>query len=61
MDKLMTIQEASEWLNVPRSWLYQRTFRNATDPIPFIKLGRLLRFEKRRLEEWIATRQTAVR
>ena len=53
----MTIKETSAWLNVPPSWIYQRAFRGASDPIPFIKLGRLLRFETARLVRWIEERQ----
>ncbi len=57
MQSLMTIKEAAEWLNVPASWIYQRTFRGTSDPIPYIKLGRLLRFEREKLEEWVRARE----
>ena len=55
--RLMTIDELAEVLNVPRSWIYQRTHRGASDPIPYIKVGRLLRFRMEAVEEWLAANQ----
>ena len=39
--RLFTIQEATEILRIPISWLYERTRRNA---IPCRRLGKYVRF-----------------
>ena len=40
--RLVTVQEMATILRVPKSWLYERTRRNQ---IPYLKLGRYVRFE----------------
>lgn len=47
---LLTIDEASALLKVPKSWLYERT---RTGAIPVRKLGRHLRFSARELAGWV--------
>lgn len=42
--QLITAQELSKVLNVPKSWIYDRT-RQGHDAIPFIKLGAYVRFD----------------
>lgn len=56
--KLLNVDELSEILQVPRSWIYERT-RQGQDAIPHIKLGSYVRFE---LEEVLAffKRESAV-
>jgi excisionase family DNA binding protein len=48
-DELMTMDQAAAFLQVPKSWLYERT---RTGAIPVMKLGRHLRFCARQLAEW---------
>jgi len=55
--RLLTLKEAAEWLHVPPSWIYQRTHAGATERIPFIKLGRLLRFDQAELQTWLDERR----
>ena len=45
MDELLTVDELAEWLKVPPSWIYERTRRRGAERLPFIKLGKYLRFE----------------
>ncbi len=45
MDELLTVDEVAEWLKVPPSWIYERTRRRGEGRLPFIKLGKYLRFE----------------
>ena len=49
--RLFTIKEAAEVLNLPISWLYERTRRNA---IPCRRLGKYLRFTEEDLERIIS-------
>ncbi len=49
-DKLLTVKELADALNVPSSWIYRRT-RLGSQAIPFIRIGRYLRFD---LEQVIA-------
>jgi len=45
MDELLTVDEVAEWLKVPPSWIYERTRRRGEGRLPYIKLGKYLRFE----------------
>lgn len=47
---LLTIQETCEFLQIKASRLRTVIFRKE---IPFIKIGRLLRFDPKDLREWI--------
>lgn len=51
---LLTVQEAAALLRVPESWLYARTRLNT---IPYIRVGKYVRFDKHRLMTWLAAQQ----
>lgn len=42
--RLLDVSEMAELLNVPKSWIYERT-RQGQGAIPHIKLGAYVRFE----------------
>lgn len=42
--KLLTVAQLAEILNVPKSWIYERT-RQGQAAIPHVKLGAYVRFE----------------
>lgn len=48
--KLMNIEEAASYLGIKKSRLYTATRRRE---LPFIKVGRLVRFEREHLDRWI--------
>jgi excisionase family DNA binding protein len=48
--RLLTVNEAAEYLNVKVSWMRQAVFRR---DIGHIKLGALVRFRQEDLEEYI--------
>lgn len=50
VDGWMTSDQVCEWLQLRRDYLYDLV---AHDRIPYVKLGRLLRFKRAELEEWI--------
>jgi excisionase family DNA binding protein len=47
--QLADIEEAAKTLNVPRSWLYERTRKNA---VPCIRVGKYVRFDLDQLLAW---------
>ena len=58
--RLVSVEEMARILGVPVGWIYQRT-RLGPDVIPFIKIGKYVRFEpekviahyrERQLQEW---------
>jgi excisionase family DNA binding protein len=51
LQQLFTVGEASAHLSVARSWLYERTRKNA---IPHHRFGKYIRFTKSDLERIIA-------
>jgi len=44
MKKLVNVNEIASMLDVPKSWIYQRT-RLGPDVIPHIKVGKYVRFD----------------
>ncbi len=49
--RLLTAAEAAELLAVPRTWIYRSVrLRNG---LPFLRIGRYLRFEESQLRCWI--------
>jgi len=50
---LMTVAEAAQVLNVPISWVYDRTRKRGKERIPHIKLGKYLRFEIAAVRAWL--------
>jgi excisionase family DNA binding protein len=57
IEYLLTPEEAAEILRVKLSWLYQRTRRRTQDRIPFVKIGRYLRFREQDLVAYIEGRK----
>jgi excisionase family DNA binding protein len=47
--RLADIDEAAKALNVPRSWLYERTRKNA---VPCVRIGKYVRFDLDQLLAW---------
>ena len=54
-DKLATVQKMASILNVPVSWLYQRT-RLGQEAIPHLKLGKYVRFNPQEVKEFFKVR-----
>jgi excisionase family DNA binding protein len=57
---LLTVDEVATWLKVPRSWVYARTRQRGTAQLPYMKLGKYVRFEPDAVRAWLA-RQRASR
>ncbi len=44
-EELLTVDDIAAMLKVPKSWVYERTRRRGKDRLPFLKLGKYVRFE----------------
>lgn len=50
MDELMTLEELSVYLKIPKSTLYKLSQRGE---LPSSKIGRQLRFRKSKVDKWL--------
>jgi excisionase family DNA binding protein len=50
MDELLTINELSAFLKIPKSTIYSWCYQKK---LPYIKMGGLLRFRKPAIERWL--------
>lgn len=53
--ELITVQELAKKLNVPVSWVYQRT-RFGQEAIPHVRIGKYMRFELNEVVEFFRNR-----
>lgn len=57
-DAILTIEQASDYLKVPKGTIYQLTHRRE---ITYNKVGRSLRFRKIDLDAWLAENKKATK
>jgi excisionase family DNA binding protein len=57
--RLMTVHEVAELLQVPASWVYERTRRRGLEQLPHLKIGKYLRFEEGALAQFIRRQSRA--
>lgn len=61
-DGLLTVHDAARLLNVSVSWVYEHSRDDAQDRLPFVKLGKYVRFDRTDLRAYIdAKRGSAAR
>ncbi len=53
MEKLLSIEDLAEALQVKKSWLYRRNMESGPDAIPKIRLGKYVRYSMSDVEKWI--------
>ncbi len=58
VDELLTVEELAQWLKVPPSWIYERTRRRGEGRLPYIKLGKYLRFEEQAIRQFLERQRT---
>jgi excisionase family DNA binding protein len=59
LDELLTIEDVAALLRVSKSWIYDHTRKRGTPrsgQLPFIKIGKYVRFEPRAIREFLARR-----
>ena len=52
-EELLTVSDVARLLKVPVSWVYERTRRRGIEQLPHLKLGKYLRFDPPRVQEWL--------
>jgi len=52
-EKLLTIRQVAELLQVPVSWVYGRTRRRSIERLPGIRLGKYWRFREEEIHSWV--------
>ncbi len=60
-DELLTVHNAARFLNVSVSWVYEHTRDDADDRLPFVKLGKYLRFDRADLRAYIDAKRASAR
>jgi excisionase family DNA binding protein len=56
-EKLLNIHEMAAVLQVPRSWIYDKTRQKGENPIPVLRVGKYLRFKPEAVIEWLKNKQ----
>ena len=51
--KYLSVKELSEYLGIPKHTIYSWT---SMKRIPYVKIGRLLRFDKNKIDSWLKER-----
>ena len=60
-DRLLTVEELAERLNLPESWIYAHTRKRSGDPIPGFRLGKYWRFREAEVLQWLERHKTGAR
>lgn len=53
MEGLLTVEQLAERLNVPKSWVYERTRDRTNSGIPRVHVGKYVRFNLSEVIEWL--------
>ena len=57
LDELLTVDDVAAMLKVSPTWVYEHTRRRgARERLPFVKIGKYVRFDPRLVREFIAHR-----
>jgi excisionase family DNA binding protein len=59
--ELFTVHEAAHFLKVPVSWIYEHVRPESHDRLPFLKLGKYLRFDPHDLRAYIDAKRNGSR
>ena len=57
-DSLLTPQDAARFLKVSVSWVYEHIRPEGADRLPFVKLGKYLRFDARDLRAYVDAKRS---
>jgi excisionase family DNA binding protein len=58
LDELLTVDDVAALLKVSRSWVYEHTRTRVPriDRLPFVKIGKYVRFQSRAVRDFLAKR-----
>ncbi len=61
--RMMTIDQVAELLQVPKSWVYEKTRNRYSDknPIPCRIFGKHIRFPPEQLERWMQSQDSSLK
>ncbi len=59
-EELLTVDDIAAMLKVPKSWVYERTRRRGKDRLPFLKLGKYVRFEEGAVKAYLERQRRPV-
>lgn len=57
----VTVRAVAQFLSVTTSWVYSRTYRGASDPLPYKRVGKWLRFDLDEVARWVDERTATER
>ena len=60
-DRLLTVEDLAERLNLPASWIYAHLRKRSSDPIPGFRLGKYWRFREADVLDWLERQRVSVR
>ena len=55
---LLTVQDAARLLKVSVTWVYEHVRPETEDRLPFVKLGKYLRFDRRDLRAYVDAKRS---
>ena len=50
---LLTVRDVARMLRVPISWVYDHTRPGCRDPLPYLKLGKYVRFQAAAVQSYL--------
>ena len=54
VDRLLTVEDVAALLQVPPSWVYARTRQRGLEKLPFVRIGKYVRFEPAAIRAFVA-------
>lgn len=51
--QLLTVRQVADWLQVPASWIYERTRKRGQNHIRHIRLGKHIRFTRGQVIDYL--------
>jgi excisionase family DNA binding protein len=60
-DALLTVDDTARLLKVSVTWVYEHVRLDTGDRLPFVKLGKYLRFDRRDLQAYIDAKRAESR
>ena len=58
-DALLTVHDTARFLKVSVAWVYEHVRPDTEDRLPFVKLGKYLRFDRRDLQAYLDAKREA--
>ena len=60
-DSLLTVHDTARLLKVSITWVYEHVRPDIEDRLPFVKLGKYLRFDRRDLQAYVDAKRAESR